>query len=281
MKTGEILRLFGIEDFSDISKMKTGHINRTYLVDCENGRYILQSLNREVFRNPEIVMNNILLIQEAFKSEKSISIPHYLNCNNKNYAELDGEIWRVCEYIESKDNYSDKNYAHGYTVGRFLRVVNSVEFEFDNPIPELHSFDNNLPKRNIHGDTKADNIILGEKPAIIDFDTAMTNSINIDYGDMIRSVTTDFFSLDKIRKTTEGFAEGIDGLLTGDEIDSLYSGIVLIISELAERYHAGNKSFPNKTTEQCHEREKELILQLDEFYKHEDEIIKIINECFE
>ncbi|MDE5855270.1 MAG: aminoglycoside phosphotransferase family protein, partial [Ruminococcus sp.] len=242
---------------------------------------ILQSLNRKVFKNPEIVMNNILLIQEAFKSEKSISIPHYLKCNDRNYAELDGEIWRVCEYIESKDNYSDKNYTHGFTVGRFLRVINSVEFEFDNPISELHRFGGNLPKRNIHGDTKADNIILGEKPAIIDFDMAMTNSINIDYGDMIRSVTTDFFSLDKIRKTTEGFAEGIDGLLTNDEINSLYSGIVLIISELAERYRAGNKSFPNKTNEQCHEREKELISQLDEFYKHEDKIIKIIKKCFE
>lgn len=225
-------------------------------------------------------MNNILLIQKAFESEESISVPHYLSCNDRNYVEVDGEIWRICEYIESKDNYSDKNYAHGYTVGRFLRVVNSGEFQFDNSVPELHSFNNNFPKRNIHGDTKADNIIFGEKPVIIDFDMAMSGSINIDYGDMIRSVTTDFFSLNAIHQATAGFAEGLDGLLTDEEIESLYSGIILIINELAGRYHAGNKSFPNKTPEQCLERERELILQLDEFCRHENEIIKIINRCF-
>lgn len=276
----DILSLFGIKKFNNLTELKTGHVNKTYLVECEKDRYILQSLNREIFKNPEIVMNNILLIQKAFEFEESISVPRYLNCNCRNYTEMNGEIWRICEYIESEDIYSDKNYVHGYVVGRFLRVVNSGEFQFDNSFPKIHSFDNNLPKRNIHGDTKADNIIFGKKPAIIDFDMTMQNSINIDYGDMIRSVTTDFFSLDVIFQATAGFAEGLDGLLTDEEIQSLYSGIILIINELAGRYRAGNKSFPNKTTEQCFERERELVLQLDEFYRHEKEIIKIIDGCF-
>lgn len=240
----------------------------------------MQSLNREIFKNPEIVMNNISLTERAFKSEKNIAVPHYLSCNGRNYAEYNGEIWRICQYIEDNSHCINRNYAHGYAVGRFLRVVNSGGFEFENPI-NLHDFGLNLPLRNIHGDTKANNIIFGEKTAIIDFDTAMRGYICADYGDMIRSVTTESFDLQAIYDTTKGFAKGIGDLLTAKEISTLYSGIVLIITELKDRYHSGIKDFPNKTPEQCLEREKSLILQLDEFYSHEDEIKNIINRCFE
>ena len=36
-----------------------GHINETYLVRSEFGEYILQKINKNVFRNPEAVMHNI------------------------------------------------------------------------------------------------------------------------------------------------------------------------------------------------------------------------------
>ena len=224
-------------------------------------------------------MNNISLIERAFQSEKSIIVPHYLSCSGRNYAEYNGEIWRMYGYIENT-SCIPYNFDYGFAVGRFLRVVNSYGFEFENPI-NLHDFRLNLPLRNIHGDTKSDNIIFGKKTAIIDLDNAMRSYICADYGDMIRSVTTESFDLQAIYDTTKGFAKGIGDLLTAKEISTLYSGIVLIITELKDRYHSGIKNFPNKTSEQCLEREKSLILQLDEFYSHEDEIKNIINRCFE
>lgn len=276
---GDIPKKFGITDIVSVTELKKGHINKTFLIECISEKYILQSLNRDIFHNHEIVMNNISLIEQAFTSEKGILIPHYLSCNGKNYTEQDGVIWRICGYIESQPNIANKNYSHGYAVGRFLHIVNTSGFEFENPIT-LHDFRLNLPVRNLHGDTKSDNIIFGEKTAVIDFDTAMRGYVCADYGDMIRSVTTKSVDLSAICQVTMGFADGIGGLLTDIEIDSLYNGIILVTSELARRYHGGNKSFPNKTPEQCIEREKELILQLDKFYKHENEIVNIINKCF-
>lgn len=266
--------------------MKTGHTNKTYLVECSSGKYILQSLNRDIFKNPETVMRNITMIERMFADEKNIVIPHYLPCGDRNYTEQDGEIWRMCEYIESvcripcneKNSYDT---AYGYTVGRFLRVVNSGESEFENPI-NLHNFGLNLPLRNIHGDTKLDNIIFGEKTAIIDFDTAMRGYICADYGDMIRSeMVTHGFSLNSLYYITKGFAEGLDGMLTPQEIDSLYDGAVLITSELRERYHEGNKNFPNKTPEQCAESEQKLLLLLSELDRNKDEAKDLIRQCFE
>lgn len=280
MDIQEIAEKFGIADIISVSETKTGHTNRTYLVECSSGKYILQSLNRDIFRNPETVMRNIALIERMFTGEENIVIPHYLPCGDRNYTEQDGEIWRMCGYIEQS---TPIQYAqiYGYTVGRFLRVVNSGGFEFETPI-NLHNFGLNLPIRNIHGDTKLDNIIFGEKPAIIDFDTAMRGYICADYGDMIRSfMITNSFSLRSLCYITKGFAEGLDGMITAEETESLYDGIILITSELAERYHEGNRNFPNKTPEQCAESEQKLLLLLSKLDRYKDEAKDLIRQCFE
>ena len=274
-----IAERFGLTDIASIEELKSGHINKTYLVTNGGCKYILQTLNRAIFPEPDIVMKNILLIGKAFENEHEIAVPCCLSGDFGNFTEYNGEIWRAYKYIENCGEYS--HYVHGYAAGRFINVVNSADIEFGNPLAELHDFYlPDVPKRNIHGDTKADNIIFGEKPAMIDLDTAMRGYICADYGDMIRSVTTKNFDLTEIREVTRGFADGVGEILTDIEKKSLYNGIILIIAELQDRYSAGVKNFPNKTEEQCLERAESLALQLGEIRRHEEEIIKIINEYF-
>lgn len=274
-----IAERFGLTDIASIEELKSGHINKTYLVTNGGCKYILQTLNRAIFPEPDIVMKNISLIGKVFENEREIAVPRYLEGNFGNFTEYNGEIWRAYKYIENCGEYS--HYVHGYAAGRFINVVNSADIEFGNPLAELHDFYlPDVPKRNIHGDTKADNIIFGEKPAMIDLDTAMRGYICADYGDMIRSVTTKKFDLTVIREVTKGFADGVGGILTDSEKKSLYNGIILIIDELKDRYGAGVKNFPNKTAEQCIERWEQLNCQLDMIRRYEDKIINIINECF-
>lgn len=276
-----ILDKFGLTGKIFVSLLSSGHINKTYLCQCERGKYILQSLNRDIFRSPEIVMRNISAVEAAFEKcpDEIVFVPHYLSCEGRNYIVHNGEIWRIYDYTEGNGEYSP--YRHGYAVGRFLKVVNSCGVQLKTPL-ELHNFgDLKLPLRNIHGDTKADNIIFGEKLTVIDLDTAMRGYICADYGDMMRSVTAKEFSLPAVREATRGFSEGLDDILTAEEIDSLYSGIVLIISELADRYSGGQKNFPNKTAEQCLVREMELRNQLEIVKSSEKDIRDIIKECFE
>ena len=275
-----ILKKFGLTDDFSVTELSCGHINKTYLCKCESGKYILQSLNRDIFPNPEIVAENISVIGKAFEKfgDNSLFIPHYLQCEGKRYIEQNGEIWRIYDYAESNGHYSP--FYHGYAVGRFLKVVNSCSVQLKTPL-ELHNFgDLKLPIRNIHGDTKADNIIFGERLTIIDLDTAMSGYICADFGDMIRSVTAKKFSMADIRDAVNGFAQGIDGLLTCEEIHSLYNGIVLIISELASRYKGGTGNFPNKTAEQCRLRELELTAQLEQIKGCEMEIRQAVNDGF-
>lgn len=278
-----ILRLFGLPNASEITRLNKGHSNCTYDVKCGGGRYILQSLNKNIFEFPQRIMNNISSIERAFEKypESGIEIPHYIYVDGRNYTEYNNEVWRIYEYIENRGDDSKNFFEQGFAVGAFLRIVNSADIRFEDCMPRLHDFNiPDLPKRNIHGDTKSDNIIFGKKPTIIDFDTTMINHVCVDYGDMIRSITTNSVDLQSVREATEGFANGIGGLLTANEINSLYMGIVLIIAELKERYHEGVKNFPNNSPEQCFKREQNLILQLDEFHRRKDEVINIINKCF-
>lgn len=274
-----ILQRFGLVGDFSVTKLNKGHINRSYLVNCCEGRYILQNLNRTIFPKPEIVMRNISRIEKAFLANpnEKIAVPHYLEAEDRNYIEENGRIWRVYEYTEEQKNFPRKSYFHGLAVGTFLRIVNSDGIIFEKPLDKFHDMDkSSLPIRNIHGDTKVDNIIYGDKITVIDFDTATRGYIATDYGDMIRSITSKGVDLQNIREATEGFARGIGAIMTDSEIDSLYDGIVFIIRELAQRYAEGQKNFPNRTPKQCAKRERELISQLDEIISHENEIRDII-----
>lgn len=271
--------LFGVGNIVSAAELKNGHINRTFVLECSGGRYILQSLNRDIFKHPEIVMENADLIEKVFSENPDcgVRIPDFLKASGRGFTEINGDIWRMYGYIEPSGDYSC--YAHGFAVGRFLRVINSGDLRLNIPM-KLHDFDLPLPVRNIHGDTKSDNIIFGKVPAVIDLDTASRGYAFVDFGDMLRSVTSDGFDMDKISEAVKGFAEGVGDLLTDDEINNLAAGTPLVIIELSRRYNEGEKNFPNKTQEQCRERMRELMKQLNDLHRNENEISSVIRTIF-
>lgn len=279
MNIKQIALLFGTRDILNIRELKEGHINRTFLLECSDGRYILQSLNHEIFKNPEIISKNTEMIVKAFSGNPDcgVRVPDFLKSCGKMYIEENGEVWRMYRYIEPSGEYSP--YIHGFAVGRFLRVINSSDFKLQ-IFTKMQNVGVSLPIRNIHGDTKADNIIFGEIPSVIDLDTASRDYAFVDFGDMLRSVTTDGFDMQKICEAVSGFAEGVGDLLTDDEIGNLASGTLLVIMRLCKRYCEGNKNFPNKTREQCLERQRQLVLQLHDFHKNENEISSVIRTIF-
>ena len=302
INTYEILNLFGIHDILNVSSIKTGHINHTFLADCRNGKYILQSLNRKIFKNPYAVMNNIAKIEQTFRSsgQNKITVPHYIKTKNKSFLEINGEIWRVYEYTENSKIPENNDYLTGFAFGKFINLMNSKNIILEDTIENFHDFNkyynripneflkrfdklrgkfeifNNIPKRNVHNDAKADNIIFGKSTTIIDLDTAMNSFVAIDYGDIIRSGGN-------IINITQGFADGLDGLLSEDEINSLYYGILYVISELAMRYIidcvSDERYFSATSPQQCHKRAEELLIQLD-YFENNSDIQNIIIKSF-
>lgn len=316
MRLENIASLFGISDIYEISEMKSGHINKTYLVTAASGRYILQSLNREVFACPNLVMENIFKIEKAFLKLKGsiVSVPHYLSAGSANFLEADGEIWRMYGYMASEEHYDSNYYLMGISFGTFIKAINDTNMNLAAVIEDFHNFrkyyekliiiapeiaelfsslvnkidtvfTKSLPMRNVHNDAKADNVIIGSRCTVIDLDTAMRGYAALDYGDMIRSVCKgDVMDMTALIEVTRGFYKGLNGLLTNDEVNSLYYGILWTVGELSMRYYIDgvekNGYFKGKSPEYCIRRGNELYAQLCVFMEREEEICKIIGKEF-
>ncbi|MBR2284753.1 MAG: aminoglycoside phosphotransferase family protein [Ruminococcus sp.] len=143
-----------------------------------------------------------------------------------------------------------------------------------------------VPKRPVHGDAKADNFIIGTdrtKCTVIDLDTVMYSYAAVDYGDLIRS-SAGSGDMDAAAAITEGFSEGLAGVLTPIEISSLYHGVIYVTAELAFRYLTdfinGAAFFRSKTPEQCLERSRQLLVQLSGFTSKSREFDEIIRKYF-
>ncbi|MCM1506087.1 MAG: aminoglycoside phosphotransferase family protein [Ruminococcus flavefaciens] len=267
------------------------------------GKYILQSLNRNIFRRPQAVMDNIRKIEKAFADsrQKKITVPHYLTADGKYFVEINGEVWRMYGYTEKSGTPENHAYLTGYAFGKYINTINNIIL--DNTIEDFHDFDSyynklpsgaekifsdlrerleifqNIPARNVHNDAKTDNIIFGDRITVIDLDTTMKGFVAIDYGDMVRSSGND-----SIGDITQGFADGLGGILTPAEINSLYYGVLYVTGELAMRYIIDSVSekryFTTKTPEQCRKRADDLLAQLEYFENNSDYIKTIINESF-
>ncbi len=91
-----------------------GHINDTYIVHAKDGDCILQRINKNVFKNPPAVMENIKDITEFLRNkviaeggnpEREI-LNLILTVDGKPYYEdAAGEYYRVYKYIENARSY--------------------------------------------------------------------------------------------------------------------------------------------------------------------------------
>ena len=208
----------------------------------------MQSINGNIFRQPQKVMKNISKIETAFRrsGQDIITVPEYLKAGGKYYVEADNEVWRIYKYTEQADLPVNRDYLTGYAFGKYIDIINN-DIILDNTIENFHNFEmyynrlpagtekyfdglrgelgifGDIPIRNVHNDAKTDNIIFGKKITVIDLDTSMRGYVAVDYGDIIRSAGTK-----NIAEITRGFADGLGNLLTPAETDSLYYGILYV-----------------------------------------------------
>ena len=83
-----------------------GHINSTMLVTTDSGkRYILQKINKYVFKNPENVVANARSVTEFLRKKTGDpnSALHYIPDTSGKYCHCDaeGEDWRMYEFVEA------------------------------------------------------------------------------------------------------------------------------------------------------------------------------------
>lgn len=146
------LKLFNIEGaIESVAPLGFGHINDSYSVVVGGNAYLLQRLNTNVFREPEIVESNLTNIL-SFAPEL---FPLHLKGANGEHHQSDGEnLWRVQEFVT--DSYSPselalselREIAKGY--GRYTaRFAQEDPKSYQESIPQFHDLRHRLAQFNL------------------------------------------------------------------------------------------------------------------------------------
>ena len=112
-------------EIGEIIPYGNGHINDTFRISCRladggRKRYILQKMNRGVFKNPDELMENVMNITsflhrkvlEAGGDPERETLEVIPTKEGKNYLEnTDGECWRMYLYIEDVTSFYDVSRA--------------------------------------------------------------------------------------------------------------------------------------------------------------------------
>ncbi len=140
------------ERYSDSVKYGEGNIHETYLINTKSGKkYILQKLNRVVFKDLEALADNHLKITEHLKkgtSENGLhwKVPSLIPCAGGGYLfNQDGDRWRLTEFIENKMDISDSLPLYlkaGISYGLFIKLMSDFPVrELKTTIPDFHNLD--------------------------------------------------------------------------------------------------------------------------------------------
>lgn len=151
---------FYIPEIESAEPNTTGNINSTYKVKTKSGKkFVLQKINKFVFKNPEQVMENIenvslylkfkVLKEENGNPEREVLHPIMTRDKKRFIIDQDKEYWRMYDWIEGATTYDTIDspeifYEVGKAFGRFQKRL--ADYPVENlyeAIPDFH----NTPKR--------------------------------------------------------------------------------------------------------------------------------------
>ncbi|MEM7553831.1 MAG: aminoglycoside phosphotransferase family protein [Cyanobacteria bacterium P01_A01_bin.84] len=153
---------------TNIQEFGSGNINRTFLItldDSEEKHYILQRINTEVFRQPELVMENMSYfsnhVSQRLKNlslppERRWEVPRILLTQEKknHWVDTDGSFWRAIAFIDTAqtfDTIQNSKHAHevGYALGMFHNLISDLPPEnLADTLPGFHITPNYLQEYN-------------------------------------------------------------------------------------------------------------------------------------
>ncbi len=150
-------QFFPAEKVRDVQPWGNGNVNDTFLVtlDTPQASFILQRINTNVFRQPELVMQNLRLCTEhisqrrqesaLLKSDRRWEMPkvQLTHDGQEGYVDAEGNFWRGLSFIEGEsfDTIKNTNLAQevGYALGMFHNLLSDLPTEkLADTLPGFH-----------------------------------------------------------------------------------------------------------------------------------------------
>ena len=126
-----------------------GHINSTFKVTTDTGaEYILQKINKYVFRNPPRLMSNVIAVTDFLRQrvDDPRMAMHFVMTKKGHayYRDSEGDFWRMYDFmqgfcLDAPDSAEDF-YQSGIACGRFQELLSDFPAEsLYETIPEFHN----------------------------------------------------------------------------------------------------------------------------------------------
>lgn len=131
-----VIQFIGTENYS-LSPITDGLINTTYLLEDldQHKKFILQKINHHVFRQPEVIVNNHLMINELLRSnDYQFQIIEPIPSLNNTFLVKDAndEPWRMLSFVENSTTFLtapslQTAFEAAKTFSYFLSIVNTEQ----------------------------------------------------------------------------------------------------------------------------------------------------------
>jgi Ser/Thr protein kinase RdoA (MazF antagonist) len=249
-----ILRHWGLKEPFEINTLGEGLIHKTYKIRTGETAYVLQNLNTHVFRNIDLINNNINLISKFLeKNSPSYVFPSLIPLVSGEliwYSE-NGSCWRLSKFLEGTKSISlaeNLNQIEEAAGAFALLTKNLKDFDTDllsYTISDFHNlsyrfqnYQNALEKSSPENLEIAENCIEKLKP--YSYLTSIYEEICLDPSYPIRCIHHDT----KINNTL--FDENLSKALAVCDLDTLMPG--RIISDLGDLVRTAACSLDENST---------------------------------
>ncbi|MEH2040676.1 phosphotransferase enzyme family protein [Nostoc sp.] len=129
-----------------VQALGSGNINDTFLATLDSSKeqhFVLQRINTQVFRQPQLIMQNMCTFTEHVQKRlqdtplnRRWEVPRVLLTKNAqdHWKDADGSFWRAISFIQgsqSFDSMRDRSYAKeiGYALGMFHNLISDLPAE--------------------------------------------------------------------------------------------------------------------------------------------------------
>ena len=139
-KARRALKFFNIKNVVNLSKINTGLINDTYLIETQRKKYILQKLHK-IFKPS--VQKDIHKITTLLNDMGLITPLVIKTHTNKLYATLPTGYWRCFTFIPGvcfdKIVNVEQAYSAGKLLGKFHDALSNHNYKFEHKIKNFHN----------------------------------------------------------------------------------------------------------------------------------------------
>ena len=140
-----VLEVFHLLPYESIQPLSAGLINHSYKVILSDRSCFLQQVNTVIFKHPEWMQENYVLLQTHLSNKGGFKLPEIVLAGNDLLYKNGTETWRCFEFLPNtyspvKVHTAEKAYEVANCFGQFTALLHDLEVKkLHTILPNFHN----------------------------------------------------------------------------------------------------------------------------------------------